>query len=120
GLRRRDGRAGPELYGVVDDYDLVAGGDNPLIALAEFLPQAKDLGLHLIVARRTGGAARALFDPVLGRLRELAADAVVLSGSPEEGALIGGVKARPAPRGRGTWVSRAGGRVRVQLARVDQ
>ena len=119
-LRRRDWWTGPELYVVVDDYDLVAGGDNPLIALAEFLPQAKDLGLHLIVARRTGGAARALFDPVLGRLRELAADAVVLSGSPEEGALIGGVKARPEPPGRGTWVSRARGRVRVQLARLDQ
>jgi hypothetical protein len=33
----------------------------------------KDVGLHMIVARRTGGASRARYDPILGKLRELSA-----------------------------------------------
>ena len=64
-------------------------GVNPLLPLVEFLPQAKDVGLHLVVARRCGGAGRALFDPLLGRLRELAAPGLVMNGSPDEGALVG-------------------------------
>ncbi len=76
---------------LVDDYDLVTPGGgavHPLLALAEFLPQAKDVGLHVVVARRCGGAGRALFDPVLGRVRELGAPGLVLNGSPDEGALL--------------------------------
>ena len=67
----------------------------------EFLPQAKDVGLHVVVARRCGGAARALFDPLLGRLRELGAPGLVMNGSPDEGALVDTVKPGPQPPGRG-------------------
>ena len=53
-LRTRSWWSGPEIYVVIDDYDLVASDrSNPLIPLLEFLPQAKDLGLHLVVARRS-------------------------------------------------------------------
>src|SRR5437588_419473 len=73
-LKNRSWWSGPELFVVVDDYDLVATqSGNPLQPLAEFLPQAKDVGLHMILARRSGGASRALFDPVIGKLREIAA-----------------------------------------------
>ena len=45
---------------LVDDYDLVAAGPaNPLRALEEHLPHARDVGLHLVLARRSGGAGRA-------------------------------------------------------------
>jgi S-DNA-T family DNA segregation ATPase FtsK/SpoIIIE len=119
-LRERSWWTGPEVYVLVDDYDLVvpagAAAANPLLPLAEFLPQAKDVGLHLIVARRCGGAGRALFDPLLGRLRELGAPGLVMNGSPDEGALVGAVKPGPAPPGRGTFVERRTGRRRVQLA----
>ena len=37
----------------------------------EYLPYARDLGLHLVVARRSGGAERALFEPLLAGLRDL-------------------------------------------------
>jgi S-DNA-T family DNA segregation ATPase FtsK/SpoIIIE len=118
-LRDRSWWSGPEVYVLVDDYDLVAqaGGAtaNPLLPLAEFLPQAKDVGLHLVVARRSGGAGRALFDPLLGRLRELAVPGLVMSGSPEEGALVGTVKAQPLPPGRATLVDRRRGSRRIQL-----
>ncbi len=118
-LRERSWWSGPEVFVLVDDYDLVApaaGAAHPLLPLVEFLPQAKDVGLHVVVTRRSGGAGRALFDPVLGRLRELAAPTLVMSGSPDEGVLVGSVRPGPQPPGRGTLVDRRHGARRVQLA----
>src|SRR6202012_1570742 len=48
-LRQRGWWSGPEIYVVIDDYDLVGGGGNPLASLAEVLPHSRDLGLHLLV-----------------------------------------------------------------------
>ncbi|WP_436493079.1 type VII secretion protein EccCb [Actinokineospora sp. HUAS TT18] len=117
-LRDRSWWKGPELFILVDDYDLVAqpGADNPLRPLAEFLPQAKDVGLHLIIARRSGGASRAIFDPVVGRLREIGAPGIVMSGTRDEGVLLGRVRATALPPGRGTLVSRKTGEKLVQIA----
>ncbi|GAA1188387.1 type VII secretion protein EccCa [Pseudonocardia alaniniphila] len=118
-LRERSWWTGPEVYVLIDDYDLVApggGAEHPLLPLVEFLPQAKDVGLHLVVARRCGGASRALFDPLLGRLRELGAPGLVMNGSPDEGALVESVKPSPLPPGRATLVDRRRGARRVQLA----
>jgi S-DNA-T family DNA segregation ATPase FtsK/SpoIIIE len=117
-LRDRSWWSGPELYVLVDDYDLVAtqGGMNPLAPLLEFLPQAKDVGLHLVIARRCGGASRALFEPVIARLRELSTPGIVMSGSPDEGPLLGTVKPSPMPPGRGTLISRRSGQQLIQLA----
>ncbi|MDQ3764205.1 MAG: type VII secretion protein EccCa [Actinomycetota bacterium] len=117
-LRDRSWWSGPELYVLVDDYDLVAaqGGMNPLALLLPFLAQAKDVGLHLIVTRRSGGAARALFEPVIARLRELSTPGIVMSGSPDEGPLLGNVKPAPMPPGRGTLVRRKAGQQLVQIA----
>jgi S-DNA-T family DNA segregation ATPase FtsK/SpoIIIE len=117
-LRDRSWWSGPELYILVDDYDLVAtqGGPNPLAPLLEFLAQAKDVGLHLIVARRSGGAARALFEPVIARLRELSTPGIVMSGSPDEGPLLGNVKPSAMSPGRGILVGRKIGQQLVQVA----
>jgi S-DNA-T family DNA segregation ATPase FtsK/SpoIIIE len=120
-LRDRSWWSGPELYILVDDYDLVApqGGPNPLAPLLEFLPQAKDVGLHLVIARRCGGAGRALFEPVIARLRELATPGIVMSGSAEEGPLLGNVKPSLMPPGRGTLVTRKAGPQLTQIAWLD-
>ncbi len=118
-LRDRSWWSAPEVYVLVDDYDLVApggGAPHPLLPLVEFLPQAKDVGLHLIIARRSGGAGRALFDPVIGRLRELATPGLVMNGSPDEGALVGSVKPASLPPGRALLVDRRRGARRIQLA----
>ncbi|GAA4548044.1 type VII secretion protein EccCa [Pseudonocardia xishanensis] len=117
--RARDWWTGPEVYVLVDDHDLVApvgAASNPLAPLAELLAQGVDIGLHLVLARRVAGASRAMFDPVLARLRELGGPAVVLHGSPDEGPLVGAVRAGPQPPGRGVWVDRDHGSRTVQLA----
>jgi S-DNA-T family DNA segregation ATPase FtsK/SpoIIIE len=116
-LRARSWWSGPDLYVVVDDYDLVATpAGNPLSALLEYLPHAADLGLHLIVARRSGGAARALFEPVLVGLRDLGCMGLMMSGRPDEGALFGSVSPAPLPPGRGILVTRPGDEQCVQVA----
>ncbi|EHR59458.1 type VII secretion protein EccC [Saccharomonospora cyanea] len=110
-LKDRSWWTGPELFVVVDDYDLVATStNNPLRPLAEYLPQAKDVGLHVVVARRTGGAARTGMDPIIGKLKELAMPGLVMNGSKDEGQLLGNVKAGPMPPGRGYFVSRKVGK----------
>ncbi|MGX7827103.1 type VII secretion protein EccCb [Actinokineospora sp. 24-640] len=121
-LKDRSWWNGPELFIVLDDYDLVCPSStpNPLQPLAEFLPQARDVGLHLITARRSGGAGRALFDPVLGKLRELSTAGLVMNGPRDEGALVGTVRPAPMPPGRGILVTRGDGEQRVQVARLPE
>jgi S-DNA-T family DNA segregation ATPase FtsK/SpoIIIE len=117
-LRDRSWWSGPEIFLVVDDYDLVAASTgNPLTPLADFLPYAADLGFHLVVARRSGGAARAMFDPVLARMREVGCMGLMMRASPEEGVLLGTVRPSPQPPGRGTLITRSGERV-VQVGWV--
>ena len=116
-LRERSWWTGPELFVLVDDYDLVVSGPtNPLTPLLPYLPQARDVGLHLVVTRRAGGASRALYEPVIQRLRELSSPGLVMSGPTDEGALIGPVKAVPMPAGRGRLITRREGVRLVQLA----
>jgi S-DNA-T family DNA segregation ATPase FtsK/SpoIIIE len=118
-LRNRSWWTGPELYVLVDDYDLVATGiNNPLTPLLDFLAQGRDIGLHLVVTRRVGGASRALFDPVLARIRDLASPGIVMSGPRDEGVLLGNVKPQLLPPGRGWLVTRRHGGQLVQLGWV--
>ncbi|MGE2730007.1 type VII secretion protein EccCa [Mycolicibacterium vaccae] len=119
-LRSRSWWTGPDVYLVIDDYDLVAGATgNPLTPLADFLPHAKDVGLHVIVARRSGGAARAMFDPVLARLRDMGCSGLTMSASPDEGVLLGGVRPGPLPPGRGVLTVRGRRNELVQVAWAD-
>jgi S-DNA-T family DNA segregation ATPase FtsK/SpoIIIE len=119
-LRTRSWWTGPDLYLVIDDYDLVAGATgNPLAPLADFFPHARDLGLHVILARRSGGAARAMFDPVMARMRELGCMGLMMSASAEEGVLLGTVRPSPLPPGRGTLITRGEADQLVQVAWTD-
>ena len=116
-LRNRSWWSGAEVFVVVDDYDLVATqGSSPLQPLASMLPQGYDVGLHVVVARRSGGASRAMFEPVIQGLRDLAMPGLLLSGSPDEGPLIGNVKPRAYRAGRGQLITRNTGLQVVQTA----
>ena len=84
--------------------------------LQPLLAQARDVGLHLAVARRSGGASRALYEPVIQSLRDLAMPGLMLSGNPEEGPLLGNQRPILSPPGRGRLVTRDRGVEVVQLA----
>ncbi|OZB80302.1 type VII secretion protein EccCb, partial [Microbacterium sp. 13-71-7] len=115
-LRTRSWWSGAEGFVLVDDYDLVATSQgNPVAPLAPLLAQAADLGLHVILTRRAGGASRAAYDPIIQRMTDLGATGILLSGNPEEGQLIGKVKAVPSIPGRAQIVSRDRGVVAAQL-----
>ncbi len=116
-LRDRSWWSGPEMVVVIDDYDMVAtSAGNPLLPLVEMIPYGRDVGLHVIVARRTGGASRALFDPLLQRLGDLATTGLLHSGSRGEGPLACGVPAARLPAGRAIWARRAHSPVQLQIA----
>ncbi|SDK01956.1 DNA segregation ATPase FtsK/SpoIIIE, S-DNA-T family [Lentzea albidocapillata subsp. violacea] len=116
-LRARSWWRGPELFVLVDDHDMVATPhDDPFAPLMEYLPQGRDIGLHVVLARRTGGAGRALFAPFLSRLRDVGSPGLLLSGDKDEGPLLGGLKPEPLPAGRGRFVTRKHAPQLVQLA----
>jgi hypothetical protein len=118
-LRARSWWKGSDLFLIVDDYDLVAGATNPLLPLVDLLPQARDIGLHLILARSAGGAGHAMFEPVIQRLRELGTPTLLMSASKDEGQLFG-VKPQALVPGRGYLVARRTGSRLVQTALASE
>ncbi|MFG2785438.1 type VII secretion protein EccCa [Streptomyces prunicolor] len=120
-LRERSWWQGPTVYVVVDDYDLVStSSGNPLGNLTEMLPFARDVGVRFIIARSTAGAGRAAYEPFMQRMQELGAQGVVLAGDPGEGDVLGGVRPRPMPAGRGVFVSRKRGKPLVQTGLMPE
>lgn len=120
-LRDRSWWQGPTVYVVIDDYDLVStSSGNPLAGLTELLPFARDVGVRFIIARSTAGAGRASYEAFMQRIKELGAQGVVLAGDPGEGDLLGGVRPRPMPAGRGIFVSRRRGKPLVQVGLVEE
>jgi DNA segregation ATPase FtsK/SpoIIIE, S-DNA-T family len=118
-LRNRSWWKGPDLYLIIDDYEMVATSENPLRILTELLPQARDIGLHVIVSRSMGGAGRAMFDPVIQRIKEMGSPGLVMSGTKDEGVLLGDVRAHKLPSGRGYMVDRRTGTRLIQTAHVE-
>ena len=105
-LKARSWWSGADVFVVVDDYDVVSATSpdalGPLLAL---LPHATDIGLHLVVARRCAGSARALFEPLLAHLRDSGCMGLLMSGNSDEGPLIGQHRAVAQPPGRGLLVT---------------
>jgi S-DNA-T family DNA segregation ATPase FtsK/SpoIIIE len=91
---------------LIDDVELVPG-------LAERL---LGQGHRLAVARGLRGAGPGAWDPDLLAVRDAAAAVLVLAGDPLEGPVVSGVRARPGPPGRGTWVARGQAPVGIRCA----
>lgn len=116
-LRDRSWWRGSDLFVLVDDYDLMeSASGSPLAPLADLVPVGRDIGLHLVVARATGGSSRVAFEPILRRLRETGAPGLQLSGNPEEGPVLGKVRPQHLPPGRGVLVARRRANITVQTA----
>jgi S-DNA-T family DNA segregation ATPase FtsK/SpoIIIE len=119
-LRRRDaGEAppSPRIVLLVDDHDvLAASATQPLAGFVPYLAGGRDLGLHVIMTRRTMGAARGLYEPFTLGVREAGCLGLMLSGDRTEGRLLGGVRPEVLPVGRARLI-RPGSPVRtVQTA----
>jgi DNA segregation ATPase FtsK/SpoIIIE, S-DNA-T family len=76
-----------------------------LLPLLDLLGLGRELGVHVVLARRVAGVARAGFEPVFQRLRELGGPGLIMSGDPAEGPLLAGQKAVALPPGRGLLVN---------------
>jgi len=118
-LRERSWWKGPEIVVLCDDYDLLAsGGPGPLAPFLEFLPQARDLGFHLVLARHAGGAGRAVHEPVPMRMREVGCAGLLLSGQRQEGQLWPQAYLSVQPPGRGYFIRKNRRPLLVQTAYV--
>ena len=85
-LMRGSNWSGPRYYLLVDDYDLVPGStDNPLLPLVDLLSHGRDVGFHLVLARRVGGVSRSAYEPFFQRITELRSPGLLMSGDPAEG-----------------------------------
>lgn len=116
-LRAGSWWSGADIYVVVDDYDLIAGqADNPLAPITEYLPYARELGLHLVIARRSRGAERAFFEPLLAGVRDLGCVTLMMSGSPAEDVPFGSRRPARLPPGRGVLSTGADDEQLVQVA----
>jgi len=106
-LKRRDWWSGPEVFLLVDDYDLLAGAmGGPLDALLDLLPQAADIGLHVVLARSAAGSARLSMDSVVRRMQESNTPDLCFSCPPTELPLLNGARPRQLPPGRALLVTR--------------
>ncbi|MEV6598529.1 type VII secretion protein EccCb [Actinoplanes sp. NPDC051346] len=117
-LAARNWWEGPDIYLVIDDYDLIAGGmAHPLRPFVEFLPHARDIGFHVVLARRVAGSSRSLMSDVLiMRMLEMGSAGLILSGDRREGTLIGDQRAAIRPPGRGVLVTRGAPAELIQVA----
>lgn len=112
---RRGANVAEDVYVLVDDYDLVSSAVAPLV---EVMPYARDIGLHLVLARHAANAARALYEPLPAAVREAGAAGLQMSGRPDEAPVLGLARPRPLPAGRGFLVTRAGERT-IQVAWIQ-
>ncbi|WP_406839341.1 type VII secretion protein EccCa [Streptomyces sp. AHU1] len=112
---------GPRIVILVDDYDiLTTAGQQPLAPFLPYVSSAQDIGLHFVVARRTAGSSRALYEPLLTTLRETGTTALLMTGDRTEGQLFPGLYASAQPPGRGTLVRRGRRHQLIQTALTDE
>ncbi|WP_038573227.1 type VII secretion protein EccC [Corynebacterium doosanense] len=116
-LRERSWWTGPDIYIAIDDLDLVAAAE--LHLLSELLPFARDIGLHLVVARKSGGIGRAMFGGMLAALHDEQPAALILSADRDDGPIFG-IRPKLLPPGRATWVTRGVNRGACHVALTQE
>ncbi|NGY65979.1 type VII secretion protein EccCa [Lentzea sp. NEAU-D13] len=107
-LRKRDWWSGGRLFILIDDFELAETGgfDDPMQPLQSLLPHGADIGLHLIIARSTASAGRAMMQPLMRRMWELGTAVVLFSCPKDEGVFVGNVRPKTLPTGRAQFVNR--------------
>lgn len=108
-LAERSWWQGPEVFVIVDDSD----NDPGLDVLAPVLPYAADIGLHVVLGRRSGLFTRNSYQPLMQTIRDQTAW-VVLSAPREDGPIAGQRLERRDP-GRAVFVQGEASMVQVAL-----
>ncbi len=112
--------SGPHYILFIDDYELLATSTgNPLMPLIDLIGQGRDVGFHIVLARRVGGTARSAMEAVYQRLKEMGSPGLIMDGDPQEGPLLGTQRANTLPPGRGYFVRRGHRPTFVQTVRLD-
>lgn len=114
-LRERSWWEGPDIYLIIDDYDLLPVGI--LHPLGQLMPHARDIGLHVVLTRKSGGAARALYDPVLSEIRDQSPQVLLFDADRDEGTILG-LKPTALPPGRAQMSIRGNTIGLCQLAHI--
>lgn len=100
---------GREFFVVVDDISSWHSAEHPMSALAPFVEQAADLGLHIIAtAEIRSWSFQSQSAGVLGRIVGSLAPVLVLDGRRQHGQIMPGVFADAQRPGKGKLVSRSG------------
>lgn len=112
-------------YLIIDDLDQLPdspamsgpyAGQRPWTPLLPLLSQAADLGLRVIVTSRATGSAHALMtNPLLRRMNELQATALMLSGNPQDGGKVRGQRFTRLIPGRGLLLDDSDAPTHLQL-----
>ncbi|MCU9518885.1 type VII secretion protein EccCa [Corynebacterium sp. ES2794-CONJ1] len=116
-LKARSWWQGPDIYLVIDDLEVVA--DYLLQPLVELLPHARDIGLHVIIARKSGGVVRALYQPLLSELKDQSPLCLILDADKDDGPILG-IKPRALIPGRATMVLRGHDSGLIHIAEPEQ
>lgn len=104
-----------EFFLIIDDYDVVASAGEPLQPLVQYLFEAKDVGLHMILAVNASWT-RAGFDRALVQLKSAGSPYLLMSAERSVSNPFGdSVRNERMTAGRGKLVTRRGARL-VQLA----
>lgn len=99
-LKARSWWSGPEIYLLIDDTDLIPDAAlHPLVAL---IPHARDIGLHILVARKSGGIGRALYTQFFAAIKDNSPSVLLLDADADEGRIFGLKPTKQIP-GRGVW-----------------
>lgn len=110
----------PKIVVVVDDYEVVtAGSVSPLEALVPFVTMAAEVNLHVLLTRRTGGAARGVYETAFMALRDSGAVGLMFSGDRSEGQLLGSERPQRLPVGRARMVRTGEPTITVQVGYRD-
>lgn len=114
-LRERSWWQGPDIYLIIDDYDLLPAGI--LHPLGQLMPHARDIGLHVVLTRKSGGVSRALYDPILSELRDQSPQVLLFDTDRDEGTILG-LKPAALPPGRAQMSIRGNNVGLCQVARI--
>jgi DNA segregation ATPase FtsK/SpoIIIE, S-DNA-T family len=117
--------AGQQWYLIVDDYEGVATTtpqtSNPLNPLEPFVQAGRELGFHLLLARRVTDFGRNAYDPIFKSIKHMGCPGLLMRGDPIDGrqALHKQNISDTLPAGRGMLVRRNVGPMLIQVARSD-